>query len=162
MGSLAQRNDGAAVGQIGTMGAEAAPTFFLHVYPSSLYTFIDLVGEDLFRRLPIRGVLAGSEAFPLGEQAWFEQEFGIRVAHCTVIASTQHWRTAAESAAASTLYPTYGYVEFFSSETDGLRRIIASVFQPYRYSVRSILPPTTWPTLQLGPVRITSLGSAPS
>lgn len=29
--------------------------FFLHVYPSSLYTFIDLLGEDLFRRLPVRG-----------------------------------------------------------------------------------------------------------
>ena len=57
------------------------PPFFLHVYPSSLFTFIDLVGEGLFRRLPVRGVLAGSEAFPAGQQARFEEEFGIRVAH---------------------------------------------------------------------------------
>ena len=40
------------------------PPFFLHVYPSSLYTFIDLVGEDLFRSLPVRGVIAASEMFP--------------------------------------------------------------------------------------------------
>jgi phenylacetate-coenzyme A ligase PaaK-like adenylate-forming protein len=44
------------------------PAFFLHVYPSSLHTFIDLVGEGLFRSLPVRGVLAGSEAFPSGQQ----------------------------------------------------------------------------------------------
>ena len=31
------------------------PPFFLHVYPSSLYTFIDLVGENLFRSLPDPG-----------------------------------------------------------------------------------------------------------
>ncbi len=57
------------------------PPFFLHVYPSSLYTFIDLVGEDLFRSLPVRGVIAASEMFPAGEQLRFEQEFGIKIAH---------------------------------------------------------------------------------
>src|SRR5215472_14910378 len=57
------------------------PPFFLHVYPSSLYTFIDLVGEHLFRDLPVRGVIAGSEMFPAAEQLRFEQEFGIKIAH---------------------------------------------------------------------------------
>ena len=57
------------------------PPFFLHVYPSSLYTFIDVVGEDLFRSLPVRGVIAASEMFPAAEQLRFEQEFGIKIAH---------------------------------------------------------------------------------
>lgn len=106
----------------------ALPPFFLHVHPSSLFTFIDLVGEDLFRRLPIRGVLAGSEAFPAGQQAQFEQEFGIRVAH---------WYGHSEYAALAYccrdchgfhFYPTYGYVELLPSETEGCQRIVASAF----------------------------------
>ena len=57
------------------------PPCFLHVYPSSLYMFIDLLGEDLFRSLPVRGVIAASEMFPAGDQLRFEQEFGIKIAH---------------------------------------------------------------------------------
>ncbi|MGH9920805.1 MAG: hypothetical protein ACRD6W_18295, partial [Nitrososphaerales archaeon] len=57
------------------------PSFYLHVYPSSLYTFIDLVGEELFRSLPVRGVLAASETFPASEQVRFERMFGIKIAH---------------------------------------------------------------------------------
>ena len=37
--------------------------------------------RGLFRSLPVWGVIAGSEAFPPGEQARFEQGFGIRVSH---------------------------------------------------------------------------------
>jgi len=42
--------------EIGTLRrwVRTLPPFFLHVYPSSLVTFIGLVGEDLFRGLPIR------------------------------------------------------------------------------------------------------------
>jgi phenylacetate-CoA ligase len=102
--------------------------FFLHVYPSSLSTFIDLMGEDLFRRLPIRGVLAGSEAFPVGEQAHFEQEFGIRIAH---------WYGHSEYAALAYccrecrgfhFYPTYGYLELLPSDTEDSWRIVVSSF----------------------------------
>jgi phenylacetate-coenzyme A ligase PaaK-like adenylate-forming protein len=104
------------------------PPFFLHVYASSLFTFIDLVGEGLFRSLPVRGVLAGSEAFPVGEQERFEQEFGIPVAH---------WYGHSEYAALAYccrecrgfhFYPTYGQVELLASETEGCRRIVASSF----------------------------------
>jgi phenylacetate-CoA ligase len=104
------------------------PPFFLHVYPSSLFTFIDLVGEDLFRDLPVRGVLAGSEAFPRGEQERFEQGFGIRVAH---------WYGHSEYAALAYccrecrgfhFYPTYGQVELLASETEGCQRVVASSF----------------------------------
>jgi len=107
---------------------QTLPPFFLHVYPSSLFTFIDLVGEDLFRRLPIRGVLAASEAFPAGEQARFEQEFGLKAAH---------WYGHSEYAALAYhcrecrgfhFYPTYGHVELLPSETEGCQRVIASSF----------------------------------
>ncbi len=104
------------------------PPFFLHVYPSSLMTFIDLIGEDLFRSLPVRGVMAASEAFPVGQMAYFEQDFGIQVAHwyghseyavlayCCRLCSDFHF------------YPTYGQVELLDSETEGCRRIVASSF----------------------------------
>ena len=104
------------------------PPFFLHVYPSSLYTFIDIVGEDLFRALPIRGVLAGSEAFPVGEQTRFEQESGIQVAHWYGHSEYAVLAYHCRECGGFHFYPTYGYVEFLASETDRLRRIVASSF----------------------------------
>jgi phenylacetate-CoA ligase len=104
------------------------PPFFLHVYPSSLYTFIDLVGEDLFRHLPVRGVIAASEMFPAAEQLQFEKEFGVKIAH---------WYGHSEYAALAYccrecrgfhFYPTYGYVELLASEIDGCRRVVTSSF----------------------------------
>jgi phenylacetate-CoA ligase len=104
------------------------PPFFLHVYPSSLYTFIDLVGEGLFRSLPVRGVIAASEMFPADEQLRFEQDFGIKIAH---------WYGHSEYAALAYccrecrgfhFYPTYGHVELLPSEIEGCRRIVASSF----------------------------------
>ena len=104
------------------------PPFFLHVYPSSLLTFIDLVGEGLFRSLPVRGILAGSEAFPVGEQEWFAREYGIRVAH---------WYGHSEYAVLAYFcpeclgfhfYPTYGQVELLASATESCQRIVASSF----------------------------------
>src|SRR5215472_2342853 len=104
------------------------PPFFLHVYPSSLYTLIDLLGAELFRVLPVRGVLAGSEMFPAGELECFEREFGIRVAH---------WYGHSEYAALAYrcrqcggfhFYPTYGYVELLQPASGGLSRIVATSF----------------------------------
>jgi phenylacetate-CoA ligase len=104
------------------------PPFFLHVYPSSVVTFIDLVGEELFCSVPVRGVLAGSEVFPAGEQARFEQKFGSRIAH---------WYGHSEYAALAYccrechgfhFYPTYGQVELLASDTQGCQRIVASSF----------------------------------
>lgn len=107
---------------------QTMPPFFLHVHASSLFTFIDLVGEKLFRHLPVRGVIAGSEAFPVGEQLQFERDYGIQIAH---------WYGHSEYAALAYncrqcrgfhFYPTYGYVEMLASETDGCQRIVASSF----------------------------------
>src|SRR5262249_16453815 len=102
--------------------------FFLHVYPSSLYTFIDLVGEDLFRELPVRGVLAGSEGFAAGEQARFEREFGIQIAHWYGHSEYAVLAYCCRKCHAFHFYPTYGYAEFLSSGDDMLRRIVASSY----------------------------------
>jgi phenylacetate-CoA ligase len=104
------------------------PPFFLHVYPGSLFTFIDLVGEDLFRDLPVRGVLAGSEAFPRGEQDRFEQGFGIRVAHWYGHSEYATLAYSCRQCHGFHFYPTYGQVELLASEVAGCQRIVASSF----------------------------------
>jgi phenylacetate-CoA ligase len=104
------------------------PPFFLHVYPSSLYTFIDLVGEDLFRSLPVRGVLAASEMFPATEQARFEQEFGLKIAHWYGHSEYAVLAYCCRECRSFHFYPTYGQAEMLSSEVDGCQRIVASSF----------------------------------
>jgi phenylacetate-CoA ligase len=104
------------------------PPFFLHVYPSSLYTFIDLLGEDLFRCLPVRGVLAASETFPANEQARFEDEFGIKIAHWYGHSEYAVLARCCRDCRGFHFYPTYGYAELLPSEIEGCRRIIASSF----------------------------------
>jgi phenylacetate-coenzyme A ligase PaaK-like adenylate-forming protein len=129
---------------------QTIPPFFLHVFPSSLYTFIDLVGEDLFRRLPVRGILASSEAFAPGEQKHFEDEFGIQIAH---------WYGHSEYAALAYscrechgfhFYPTYGNVEFLPSDTEGCQRLVATSFnrigtQFIRYDTGDLTVPASGP-----------------
>jgi phenylacetate-CoA ligase len=104
------------------------PPFFLHVYPSSLYTFIALLGEDLFRSLPVRGVIAASETFPTNEQARFEQEFGIKIAHWYGHSEYAVLAYSCPECHGFHFYPTYGYVELLSSEIEGCRRVVASSF----------------------------------
>ena len=104
------------------------PPFFLHVYPSSLYTFIDLVGEDLFANLPVRGVIAASEMFPAGEQMRFEQEFGIKIAHWYGHSEYAVLAYCCRQCRGFHFYPTYGHVELISSEIEGCRRIVGSSF----------------------------------
>ena len=104
------------------------PPFFLHVYPSSLYTFIDLVGEDLFRSLSIRGVIAASEMFPAGEQMQFEQEFGLKIAHWYGHSEYATLAYCCRECRGFHFYPTYGYVQLLPSEIEECRRIVASAF----------------------------------
>jgi len=104
------------------------PPFFLHVHASSLFTFIDLVGEDLFRRLPIRGIIAGSEAFPIAEQARFERDFGIQIAHWYGHSEYAVLAYNCRACRGFHFYPTYGYVEFLPSETEDCQRVIATSF----------------------------------
>jgi phenylacetate-CoA ligase len=104
------------------------PPFFLHVYPSSLYTFIDLVGDDLFRALPIRGVIAASEMFPAGEQLRFEQEFGIKIAHWYGHSEYAVLAYCCRQCRGFHFYPTYGYAELLPSEIEGCSRVVGTSF----------------------------------
>ena len=104
------------------------PPFFLHVYPSSLYTFIDLLGEDLFRSLPVRGVIAASETFPACEQAQFEQEFGIKIVHWYGHSEYATLAYCCRDCRGFHFYPTYGHVELLPSEIEGCQRVVASSF----------------------------------
>jgi phenylacetate-CoA ligase len=104
------------------------PPFFLHVYPSSLVTFIDLVGEELFRKLPIQGVLAGSEGFPAGEQERFERDFGIRIAHWYGHSEYAVLAYCCRECHGFHFYPTYGQAELLPSDTEDCQRIVATSF----------------------------------
>jgi phenylacetate-CoA ligase len=104
------------------------PPFFLHVHPSSLFTFIDLIGEDDFRGLPIRGVIAGSEVFPSAQQLQFEEEFGIRIAHWYGHSEYATLAYCCRKCRGFHFYPTYGYIELLPSEIESCQRIIASSF----------------------------------
>jgi len=104
------------------------PPFFLHVYPSSLYTFIDLVGEALFRSLPIRGVIAASEMFPASDQVQFEQEFGVKIAHWYGHSEYAMLAYCCRQCRGFHFYPTYGQAELLPSDVEGCRRVVASSF----------------------------------
>lgn len=104
------------------------PPFFFHVYPSSLFSFIELVGDDCFRSLPVRGVLAGSESFPTAEQAKFENEFDISIAHWYGHSEYATLAYCCRVCRGFHFYPTYGYTEFLRSNTYGCERIVASSF----------------------------------
>jgi phenylacetate-CoA ligase len=85
--------------------------FFLHVYPSSLTSLIDILG-DAFRALPVRGVLAGSESFPSGQMKLFEQEYQLPIAHWYGQSEYVSFARYCRKCQGYHFYPTYGYTEF--------------------------------------------------
>jgi len=104
------------------------PPFFLHVYPSSLFAFVQAIGNENFKNLKIKGVLAGSEAFPKGQMESFSKNFKIPIAH---------WYGHSEYAVlakycfrndAFCFYPTYGAVEFLQTKDPDIYSIIATSF----------------------------------
>lgn len=106
---------------------KTCPPFFLHVYPSSLFTFIDIIGEKAFAGLPVRGVLAGSEVFPPSQREAFAKKFAIPVAHWY---GHSEYATLARNCGTCNgfhFYPTYGYTEFVGAD-NGLHRIVATSF----------------------------------
>jgi phenylacetate-CoA ligase len=104
------------------------PPFFLHIYPSSLYTFIDLVGEDLFRSLPIRGVIAASEMFATADQLQFEDAYGFKIAHWYGHSEYAMLAYQCRQCRGFHFYPTYGHAELLPSDVEGCRRVVASSF----------------------------------
>lgn len=104
------------------------PPFYLHVYPSSLFTLINFLGKENFKKLQIKGVLAGSESFPKGQLDHFINEFNIPVAHWyghseyAVLAKYNHSKDCFE------FYPTYGAVEFIPTEKTNIFSIVATSY----------------------------------
>lgn len=103
--------------------------FFLHVYPSTLIFLIDFWGVEKFKTFPIKGVFAGSEAFPVSQINWFENKFKIPIAH---------WYGHSEYAILARLcneckefhfYPTYGRIDLFNEDNNTL--ILANSFNRY-------------------------------
>lgn len=101
--------------------------FFLHVYPSSLLSLINLIGVDFFSSLPIRGVLAGSESFPIGQLDSFKKDFKIPIAHWYGHSEYAALARYCENCQGFHFYPTYGFTEFAPLEKD-LHKIIATSF----------------------------------
>lgn len=102
--------------------------FYLHVYPSSLISFINLLGEKKFSQLKILGVLAGSETFPITQMQYIRNSFNIAIAH---------WYGHSEYAVLAKycfksnnfcFYPTYGAVEFKKTKNHKFYKIIATSF----------------------------------
>jgi phenylacetate-CoA ligase len=119
---LNKDNAKSLVGFLGGLGG-----FYLHVYPSSLLSLVELLGEGEFLSLGIKGVLASSEAFSVNQIHAFESRFGISIAY---------WYGHSEYATLARycrhchgfhFYPTYGFTEFVDAG-DGLKRIVATSF----------------------------------
>ena len=101
--------------------------FFLHVYPSSLLSLVELLGEKDFRSLAIQGVLAGSEAFPPAQMKAFSDRFNLRIAYWyghSEYASLARYCCQCEG---FHFYPTYGFTEFVEGH-DGLHNIVVTSF----------------------------------
>lgn len=123
------------------------PPFFLHVYPSSLFTFIDIIGETAFAELPVRGVLAGSEAFPPSQHEAFTRRYRLPISHWY---GHSEYATLARSCNACHgfhFYPTYGHTELVET-AGGFHRIVATSFnaigtQFVRYDTSDLAKPST-------------------
>lgn len=105
--------------------------FFLHVYPSSLVTFIDLFKDGDFRALPIKGVLAGSEAFPIEQMKLFESKYGLPIAHWYGHSEYATLARFCRDCTGFHFYPTYGYTEFVNVETsrcNGAKNIVVTSY----------------------------------
>lgn len=103
------------------------PPFFLHVYPSSLFTLTRLLGTRFIRGLPLRGILAGSEAFPSSQIAKVEHDLGTRITHWYGHSEYATLAKYCHDCRGFHFYPTYGYTEFEGTR-EGLHRIIATSY----------------------------------
>ncbi|MGI9309291.1 MAG: hypothetical protein ACR2P6_08510 [Gammaproteobacteria bacterium] len=90
--------------------------FFLHVYPSSLLTLLDLIGENVFRKLPIKAILAGSEAFPPSQMSYIKNAFELPVSHWYGHTEFSVLAKYCNSCDGFHFFPTYGYAEFIGDD----------------------------------------------
>lgn len=104
-------------------------SFFLHVYPSTLFFLIDFWGIDTFKTFPINGVFAGSETFPISQMNWFKQNYNIQIAHWYGHSEYAILARFCNTCSEFHFYPTYGRVALFKEKQTDL--ILANSFNTY-------------------------------
>lgn len=102
--------------------------FFLHAYPSSLRTLNQVLGLEEMLRLPIRGILLGSEAVLPGQLEHIREVMRLPVSY---------WYGHSEYAVLAAFrpntdsyhfYPTYGAVEFARDASGETSRLLATSY----------------------------------
>jgi phenylacetate-CoA ligase len=101
----------------------------LHAYPSAalqLAEFLDKAGQSW--RLPLRGLLCGSERLTLPQKRLLERVFKCRVYRW--YGHSERVVLAGEGAQTELFYffPQYGFVEFGPPDEEGLREVIGTSF----------------------------------
>ncbi|HSH17416.1 MAG TPA: hypothetical protein VLD18_15360, partial [Verrucomicrobiae bacterium] len=101
----------------------------LHAYPSAalqLAEFLERAGQSW--RVPLKGLLAGSERLTLPQKRLLERVFGCRVFRW--YGHSERVVLAAEGRTSELFYfwPTYGFVEFGPPDAGGFQEVIGTSF----------------------------------
>lgn len=102
------------------------PPFYFHVYPSTLLSFINLIGESRFKKLPIIGVHASSEVFSKFQMKYIKEDLKLPL---TFFYGHSEYAVIAKYCMKEQkyfFYPTYGGVEFIPTNNDNIYQIIAT------------------------------------
>jgi phenylacetate-CoA ligase len=102
---------------------------FLHAYPSALLILAEYLDRHRQSwRLPLKGLLCGSEQLTLPQKRMLERIFGCRAIRW--YGHSERVVLAAEGATSDLYYffPTYGFVEFGPEDEDGRREVIGTSF----------------------------------
>jgi phenylacetate-CoA ligase len=102
---------------------------FLHAYPSAALQLAEYLDESGHTwRLPLEGVLCGSEQLTISQKRLLERVFGTRVYRW--YGHSERVVLAAEGTRSELFYflPQYGFVEFGPARDDGAREVIGTSF----------------------------------
>lgn len=102
--------------------------FFLHVYPSSLMSVINFLGEEIFGSLNILGIFAGSEALPKSQMDYIRNKFDIPFAHWYGHTEYAVLAKYCYEADVFCFYPTYEAVEFSKNNNTEFYSIVATSY----------------------------------
>ena len=104
--------------------------FFLETYPSTLQTFIKILGEDFFKSLKIKGILAGSETFTINQIKSFKKKYKIPISHWYGHQERFSLSFFCNDCNMFHFYPTYGFTE--------LKYWKKNIYKIYGYSFKKI------------------------
>lgn len=101
----------------------------LHAYPSAalqLAEFLERAGQTW--RVPLKGVLAGSERLNRPQQRLLERVFGCRVFRWYGHSERAVLAAEGRQSALFHFWPAYGFTEFGEPDAEGFREVIATGF----------------------------------